>query len=186
MKIPPPGKIPVAATYIGVKVVKAWPQMECDIEPGRVGRLGYAVQYEDGYVSWCPADVFEAANREVPAAMAGQIAHEARRFVYGVGSIAANAAIPGEVAARQLVGGERCAEKSSGRDKESRDPDNRCANPEPSTDETDLRGFALTTAVDILKAGGVGLINPHGAIRLAREIEAYIRHGTLTEEGAAP
>lgn len=42
--------------YIGTKQVTAWPQE-------REGRPGYAVQYPDGYTSWSPADVFEAAYR---------------------------------------------------------------------------------------------------------------------------
>lgn len=42
--------------YIGTKQVTAWPQE-------RDGRPGYAVQYPDGYTSWSPADVFEAAYR---------------------------------------------------------------------------------------------------------------------------
>ncbi len=40
--------------YIGTKQVTAWPQ-EKD------GREGYAVKYADGYTSWSPKDVFEAA-----------------------------------------------------------------------------------------------------------------------------
>lgn len=39
--------------YIGVKLVLAWPQ------DGKDGQPGYAVKYEDGYVSWSPKDVFE-------------------------------------------------------------------------------------------------------------------------------
>jgi hypothetical protein len=40
--------------YVGTKIVLAWPQ-EKD------GRAGYAVKYADGYISWSPADTFEAA-----------------------------------------------------------------------------------------------------------------------------
>lgn len=40
--------------YIGTKLVKAEPQ------EGN-GRPGYCVTYPDGYISWCPKDVFEAA-----------------------------------------------------------------------------------------------------------------------------
>ena len=40
--------------YVGVKQVFAWPQ-EKD------GAPGYAVKYPDGYTSWSPKDVFEAA-----------------------------------------------------------------------------------------------------------------------------
>ena len=40
--------------YIGAKLVKAEPQ------EGN-GRPGYCVRYPDGYISWCPKDVFEAA-----------------------------------------------------------------------------------------------------------------------------
>lgn len=42
----------MTATFVGVKKVTAWPQ-EKD------GKAGYAVKYEDGYISWSPADVFE-------------------------------------------------------------------------------------------------------------------------------
>lgn len=38
--------------YLGVKIVEAWVQ-EKDDKPG------YAVKYEDGYISWSPKDVFE-------------------------------------------------------------------------------------------------------------------------------
>ena len=38
--------------YIGVKEVVAWPEE-------KAGKQGYAVKYSDGYISWCPADVFE-------------------------------------------------------------------------------------------------------------------------------
>lgn len=44
----------MTAFYIGVKIVQAW-------EEERDGRPGYAVKYEDGYVSWSPKDVFEKA-----------------------------------------------------------------------------------------------------------------------------
>lgn len=44
--------------YIGVKIVKAGPQM-------KNGKPGYKVVYPDGYVSWSPKDVFEEAYREL-------------------------------------------------------------------------------------------------------------------------
>lgn len=40
--------------YVGVKIVKAWPEI-------KDGKEGYTVKYPDGYQSWCPKDVFEAA-----------------------------------------------------------------------------------------------------------------------------
>ena len=40
--------------YVGVKQVTAWPQ-------DKDGAPGYAVKYADGYTSWSPKDVFEAA-----------------------------------------------------------------------------------------------------------------------------
>jgi hypothetical protein len=40
--------------YIGFKVVTAWPQDKED-------KPGFAVKYEDGYISWSPKDVFERA-----------------------------------------------------------------------------------------------------------------------------
>lgn len=40
--------------YIGVKKVTAWPET-------RDGEEGYAVKYEDGYISWSPKAVFEKA-----------------------------------------------------------------------------------------------------------------------------
>lgn len=38
--------------YIGVKIITAWPEE-------KAGASGYAVKYEDGYISWSPADIFE-------------------------------------------------------------------------------------------------------------------------------
>lgn len=48
--------------YIGTKVIMAEPQ-EKD------GKEGYKVQYEDGYVSWSPKDVFERAYRAFDGGM---------------------------------------------------------------------------------------------------------------------
>lgn len=53
-----------AKVYIGCKVVKAWPapapkQMGEHPE----GTMGMAVQYEDGYTSWSPPEVFKRAYR---------------------------------------------------------------------------------------------------------------------------
>ncbi len=50
--------------YIAVKIVeaeecKAW-QKSGDNE---VGADGYKVKYEEGYISWCPKEVFEKHNR---------------------------------------------------------------------------------------------------------------------------
>lgn len=45
-------------TYIGVKIVKAWPE-------ARDYKDGYAVRYEDGYISWSPKKTFERAYRLV-------------------------------------------------------------------------------------------------------------------------
>jgi hypothetical protein len=44
--------------YIGTKIVLAW-AAEKDEAPG------YGVKYEDGYTSWSPKDVFEAAYRDI-------------------------------------------------------------------------------------------------------------------------
>lgn len=44
--------------YIGTKIVLAW-AVEKD------GKAGYGVKYEDGYTSWSPKDVFEAAYRDI-------------------------------------------------------------------------------------------------------------------------
>lgn len=40
--------------YIGSKQIVAWPEW-------RDGKPGFAVKYPDGYVSWSPAETFEAA-----------------------------------------------------------------------------------------------------------------------------
>lgn len=44
-------------TYIGTKIILAIPQV-------KDGKDGYMVQYEDGYVSWSPKDVFDIAYTE--------------------------------------------------------------------------------------------------------------------------
>lgn len=40
--------------YVGIKIIEAWDQ-EKD------GQQGYAVKYEDGYISWSPKKTFEKA-----------------------------------------------------------------------------------------------------------------------------
>jgi hypothetical protein len=42
--------------YIGTKEITAW-------EQEKDGQPGYAVKYADGYISWSPKEVFEAAYR---------------------------------------------------------------------------------------------------------------------------
>lgn len=53
-------------TFIGTKTVKAEPMSaECANSMGYkvptelMGTMGYEVEYEDGYKSWCPKDVLE-------------------------------------------------------------------------------------------------------------------------------
>jgi len=52
--------------FVGVKLVWAEKQ-PCpkDVYKSKAGDPGYKVIYEDGYVSWSPADVFEKAYREI-------------------------------------------------------------------------------------------------------------------------
>jgi len=51
--------------FIGVKIIEAEPQ-DCpkDTHFSKKGDPGYKVQYEDGYISWSPKDVFEKAYRK--------------------------------------------------------------------------------------------------------------------------
>lgn len=62
--------------FIGVKVIEAVPMtaseaLQKDYRVGQNGTIigpttrGYEVTYEDGYKSWCPADVFEKNNRPI-------------------------------------------------------------------------------------------------------------------------
>jgi len=63
--------------YIGTKVVKAEPMdilkfteqtgrdMKVAIRSDGTAPEGYKVQYEDGYVSWSPKEVFERCYREI-------------------------------------------------------------------------------------------------------------------------
>jgi hypothetical protein len=50
--------VPETKTYIGCKIIRAYPN-EKDERPG------YTVIYPDGYESWSPKDVFEGSYREV-------------------------------------------------------------------------------------------------------------------------
>jgi hypothetical protein len=51
----PAKKETMTQQYIGFKVVTAWREFNDDSEDG------YAVKYEDGYISWSPKEVFEKA-----------------------------------------------------------------------------------------------------------------------------
>jgi mevalonate kinase len=57
--------------YVGTKIVKAWPQDRPSETDPEVAVKGYAVEYSDGYTSWCPKEQFEAANVVLPAAAWG-------------------------------------------------------------------------------------------------------------------
>lgn len=59
--------------YVGSKIILAEPMDEClflssikgqDVS-NRETRPGYKVQYEDGYISWSPSDVFERCYRPI-------------------------------------------------------------------------------------------------------------------------
>ena len=64
--------------YIGTKIVNAWPAWRCTflgskvmyvcmdevVPSGCKVEAGFRVEYEDGYLSWSPKEVFEAAYRE--------------------------------------------------------------------------------------------------------------------------
>lgn len=62
-------------TYIGMKIIQAQPAVRVDgkdVQPdtrpvpaGATVEHGYMVQYQDGYRSWSPKDVFEEAYRRV-------------------------------------------------------------------------------------------------------------------------
>ncbi len=56
--------------YIGVKIIRAIPRTREQVEEllgrtigGNQSGDGYLVEYPDGYQSWSPKDVFEAAYR---------------------------------------------------------------------------------------------------------------------------
>lgn len=59
--------------YIGTKVIKAEPMtlteaqkvLGREIKPATIEEDGYLVEYQDGYKSWSPKDVFEEAYSEV-------------------------------------------------------------------------------------------------------------------------
>jgi hypothetical protein len=59
--------------YVGTKIIMAWSQAHAD------GREGYTVKYEDGYTSWSPKDVFEAAY--LPIGHVGHLASHIQRVV---------------------------------------------------------------------------------------------------------
>ncbi len=58
--------------YVGTKIVTAWSQ-------AKDGTPGYAVKYSDGYTSWSPADVFEAAY--IPLGNIGQMPPHQQRVI---------------------------------------------------------------------------------------------------------
>ena len=71
----------MTAFYVGVKKVTAWPQ-EKD------GKPGYAVKYEDGYISWSPADVFEKSYFELSADDGSKLTeNDINRFVHATRTI---------------------------------------------------------------------------------------------------
>ena len=49
--------------YIGTKIIHAEPSFSQSDNPD-IGKPGYRVQYQDGYISWSPKDVFEESYRE--------------------------------------------------------------------------------------------------------------------------
>jgi len=71
-------------TYIGIKIIKAEPQScPSDRHKSKAGDPGYKIEYEDGYVSWSPKGVFDAAYRQM-GHMSFGVAFEAMRKGYKV------------------------------------------------------------------------------------------------------
>lgn len=65
-------------SYVGTKIVTAWPETRT-INRGdsAVEEPGYAVKYEDGYISWSPKSSFDAAYLELPD-ISGLLPHQIR------------------------------------------------------------------------------------------------------------
>ena len=51
--------------YYGTKRITAWPENRGSDPQSPHFERGYAVKYSDDYVSWSPADVFEAAYQSI-------------------------------------------------------------------------------------------------------------------------
>lgn len=72
--------------YIGCKCVeaepcKAWKEMGTH----KIGEDGYRVAYPDGYVTWSPKDVFEAAYVETPESVTQDVLLDCtKQIVFGV------------------------------------------------------------------------------------------------------
>ena len=74
----------IMSTYIGVKIVKAVPcACKEDVHNSKKFDPGYEVEYEDGYKSWSPKDVFEKAYRRTNGMTFG-LAIEAMKMGIGV------------------------------------------------------------------------------------------------------
>lgn len=58
--------------YVGTKQIMGWEQASAD------GRPGYTVKYADGYTSWSPKDVFEAAY--IPIGHVGHLPPHVQRL----------------------------------------------------------------------------------------------------------
>ncbi len=58
--------------YIGSKIIEAWPAQ-------KEGADGYSVKYSDGYISWSPKDVFDAAY--IPLGHIGHLPPHVQRMV---------------------------------------------------------------------------------------------------------
>lgn len=72
--------------YYGTKRVTAWPEVRGSSELGADDIEGYAVKYADGYTSWSPKDVFEAAYQPLDALSFGHAVaalKEGRRVARG-------------------------------------------------------------------------------------------------------
>lgn len=69
-------------TFIGIKAVKAWPET-------KDGQAGWGVEYGDGYRSWSPASVFEAAYQEVENTDADRLVETLRSALPGIVSATA-------------------------------------------------------------------------------------------------
>lgn len=59
--------------YVGTKQIMGWEQAHAD------GREGYTVKYEDGYTSWSPKGIFEAAY--IPMGHIGHLPPHVQRVV---------------------------------------------------------------------------------------------------------
>ena len=193
--------------YIGTKTVKASPLtmgeayerklLKADRQPSEceTDKAGYIVEYEDGYQSWSPADVFEKAYQIVETPldrMRIEYAEESKRYAKGFGFVNSQVFSKLNYLARVLLFAQNETQREYVHLLHNRisamSNNAQSLSDFDCEDATILSGFDFGTAIKFLKAGGA--VRRYGwnssGMFVVKQIPSYVTEDIIPNMHSLP